>query len=71
MPVVHLAAVDALQGQALGDQGIHIHGHRLVADAQQADLAAITHHGDHLLHRHGHIYFERSSALLPWRKGDV
>ena len=49
MPVVHLTAVDTLQGQTLADDVVHIHGDGLVAQAQQADLTAGAHHAQHLV----------------------
>ena len=49
VPVIHLTAIDALEGQALADDAVHVHRHRLVGDAQQADLAAVAHDGNHLL----------------------
>ena len=42
-----LSSIDALERQTLADDLVHIHGHRLVGDAQQADLSAVAHHGDH------------------------
>ena len=49
MPVVHLAAVDALKGKPLADDVVHIYRDGLVAQTQQADLTAGTHYGEHLV----------------------
>jgi len=48
VPVVHLPAVDALERQTLRDDLVHVHENVLVAEAEQADLAAVAHDGDHL-----------------------
>ena len=49
VPVVHLPAVDALEGQALADDQVHIEVDGSVPQAQQGDLAAVAHDGQHLL----------------------
>ena len=51
MPVVHLAAVDALKRQALADDKVHVHLDRAVAEDEKADLAAVAHHANHLAQR--------------------
>ncbi len=48
MPVVHLASIDALEGEAFADDAVHVHGHRLIGNAQKAYFAAVAHDRDHL-----------------------
>ena len=51
VPVVHLAPVDALQGQSLADDIVHVHFHGLVAETEERYLSAVTHDGKHLVER--------------------
>ena len=73
MPVVHPPAVDALEGQALADDVVHVDGQGLVPQAQQADLAAVAHEGGHLLegdaaaaHLQAHVEALHDAQLLHY-----
>ena len=53
VPVVHLAAIDALQRQAVCNDLVHVHADGAVAEAQQRNFAAAAHDRDHLVERRG------------------
>jgi len=53
VPVVHLAAIDALQRQAVCNDLVHVHADGAVAETKQRDLAAAAHDGDQLVERRG------------------
>ena len=53
VPVVHFAAIDALQRQAVCNDLVHVHADGAVAETKQRDLAAAAHDGDQLVERRG------------------
>ena len=46
--LVHLAAVDALDGEHVEDDGVPVDGHLFGGDAQHRDPGAVAHVGDHV-----------------------
>ena len=49
VPVVHLAAINALQRQAVCNDLVHVHADGAVAETEQRDFAAAAHDGDELM----------------------
>ena len=63
---VHLAAVDALDGEHVEDDLAPVHRHLLGGNSENGDFAAVAHVGDHVVQRlriAGHLQTQRRSPL--------
>lgn len=52
--LVHLAAVDAFDGDHVKDDGLPVDGELFGRDAEEGDLSAVEHIGEHVLESDGH-----------------